>query len=101
MLKYYLIVTAIISVIAVIVFAKDKITAMRGRGKRTPESILLALISLGGALGGVAGMYIFRHKTSFSEKFQFSIGAWFSLILQVALGIFLALLEYGIITIGK
>ncbi len=101
MLKHYLIVTAIISIITVIVFAKDKISSMGNRAKRTPESVLLALISLGGALGGVIGMYVFRHKTSFSDKFQFGIGVWFSLLLQVALGILIALLQYGIIVIGK
>ena len=101
MLKYYLIVTAIISVITVILFAKDKITSMRERGRRIPESVLLSFISLGGALGGIVGMYVFRHKTSFSEKFQFGIGVWTSLLVQIALGIFLALLEYNLITIGR
>ena len=94
MISVYLIFAAIVSVIAIIVFALDKISSKEGR-KRVPESVLLSLISFGGAAGGVIGMYVFRHKTVFRDKFQFGIGLWVSLILQIALGIFLALVQTG------
>ena len=101
MIKYYLIITAVMSVIAIIAFAHDKITAMREKGSRTPESVLLTLISLGGAVGGLIGMYVFRHKTSFGEKFQFAIGAWASLVIQIAVGVFILLIQNGVITLGN
>ena len=100
MLIKYLICTGILSFITAIVFGVDKLRSKRKNGVRTPESVLLTLIALGGALGGVTGLYVFRHKSDFSEKFQFGIGLWFSLILQVAIGVFLALIEYGGLELG-
>ena len=101
MISFYLIFTACISVITIIAFASDKIAAKSEKKKRIPESVLLTLVSLGGAPGGLIGMYVFRHKTSFEDKFQFAIGAWFSFALQAALAIFIALLQFNVITIGK
>ena len=46
-----------------LIYGYDKLRARRG-GMRVPESALLALSLIGGALGGWAGMLIWRHKTS-------------------------------------
>ena len=45
-----------------LIYGYDKLRAVRG-GRRVPESALLALSLIGGALGGWAGMLIWRHKT--------------------------------------
>ena len=45
-----------------LIYGYDKQRAIRG-GQRVPESALLALALIGGALGGWAGMLIWRHKT--------------------------------------
>jgi uncharacterized membrane protein YsdA (DUF1294 family) len=44
-------------------YSYDKFQATRG-GRRITEPALLALSLIGGALGGWAGMLIWRHKTS-------------------------------------
>ena len=38
---------------------------------RIPENTLLLLVLLGGGIGGIAGMYMFHHKT---QKAKFVIG---------------------------
>ncbi len=93
MLNVYMIFIAAVSLITVIVFGVDKKISKNENAKRVPEIVLLSLFSLGGALGGLIGMYSFRHKTVFKDKFHFGIGLWISLILQVALGIFVFLIE--------
>ena len=45
-----------------LIYGYDKLRAVRGGG-RVPEAALLALALIGGALGGSAGMLIWRHKT--------------------------------------
>lgn len=97
MLTVYSIILAVMSVLAIIIFAVDKIASKENR-KRVPESVLLSLISFGGAAGGIIGMYVFRHKTVFRDKFQFGIGLWISLIIQIAVGIFLALVQSGTVS---
>jgi uncharacterized membrane protein YsdA (DUF1294 family) len=46
-----------------LVYGYDKLRAKTG-GWRVPELALLALTLLGGALGGWAGMLMWRHKTA-------------------------------------
>ena len=63
----------------------DKIRAMERRF-RIPESVLLILAVLGGSVGCIAGMVIFRHK---KRKPLFRYGLPLILILQI--GAWLAL----------
>ena len=49
----------------------DKQKAIRGQW-RIPEKVLLGAAILGGSLGAIAGMYIFRHKTRHA-KFQYGL----------------------------
>ena len=48
---------------------------------RVPEKVLLGIGILGGSLGGICGMVMFRHKT---RKPVFSIGLPVMLLLQMA-----------------
>lgn len=56
---YYLIT---INFIAFIICGCDKLMAIKHK-YRVPENILLFLSFIGGCLGFIIGMYIFRHKT--------------------------------------
>ena len=46
----------------------DKQRAKKHRG-RIPESVLLASAALGGSLGALLGMWLFRHKTRKAKFF--------------------------------
>lgn len=59
----------------------DKRRARRER-RRIPERVLLGLALLGGSLGGVLGMKLFRHKT---RHWYFRYGLPGMLMLQTAL----------------
>ena len=79
---YYLI---IINVITFIMFGIDKYKAIKNKW-RIKESTLLGLTFIGGTLGSMMGMYVFRHKT---KKFYFFLGIPFMMILHVALFVYL------------
>jgi len=51
-----------LGLITFLIYGYDKLQARRG-GRRVPERTLLLLALAGGALGGWAGMLIWRHKT--------------------------------------
>ena len=51
-----------LGLITFVIYGYDKLQARRG-GRRVPERTLLLLALAGGALGGWAGMLIWRHKT--------------------------------------
>jgi len=53
--------------------------------RRTPEATLLLLAALGGSIGALAAMYLFRHKTLHRK---FTIGVPMILAAQVALAVF-------------
>ncbi|MEN6579875.1 MAG: DUF1294 domain-containing protein [Anaerolineaceae bacterium] len=65
-----------------LLFGYDKFQAKRN-GWRIPERVLLGLTILGGGIGGLAGMLVFRHKT---RKNVF----WLAAILGIGLLIYLA-----------
>ena len=86
--KVVLILAAVYLVMSVILFfvmRRDKILS-KGHGRRVPEATLFLLAFLGGALGGVLGMQIFRHKTKHT---QFVLG--FPAIMLVQWGLLLLL----------
>ena len=58
----YGIVLAVLSAAAFFLYGADKSRAVRGEW-RIPERALLGLSFFGGAVGGLAGMAVFRHKT--------------------------------------
>lgn len=66
---------ATLTVVAFLAFGYDKWRARR-EGERVSEARLLWLSALGGWLGGLLGMMIFRHKTakgSFKLKFAIAL----------------------------
>ena len=58
----------------------DKLYAGRGEW-RIPEKRLFLFAALGGAVGGLLGMYLFRHKT---KHWYFVVGFWALFALQGA-----------------
>ena len=60
----------LMSIILFLVMGRDKALS-KTRKRRLPEATLFLLAVLGGALGGVLGMQIFRHKT---QHMSFVIG---------------------------
>ena len=63
----YLIAINLITFLAMFI---DKQKAKKGKW-RTKESTLFTLVLLGGGVGGIVGMYVFRHK---NKKTRFVIG---------------------------
>ncbi len=53
---------AITSLIAFVLFGVDKARAKQRR-RRIPERVLLGISALGGSVGALLGMQVFRHKT--------------------------------------
>ena len=70
-----------INVITFLAMLIDKKKAEKGRW-RIKESTLLTLALIGGSIGEVLGMYVFRHKT---KKTRFFIGVPVMLVLQIIL----------------
>lgn len=73
-----------VSLLTWILFGLDKWKAIHGKW-RIRESTLLGLSLIGGAAGGLAGMYLFRHKI---RKMRFRIGVPLMLLVQAALGLY-------------
>lgn len=73
-----------VSFLTWILFGLDKWKAIHGKW-RIRESTLLGLSLIGGAAGGLAGMYLFRHKI---RKMRFRIGVPLMLLVQAALGLY-------------
>lgn len=84
MLKIYIITVAVMSVLTFITFAIDKIKST-GDSSRIPEIVLLSLISFGGSVGGLLGIYVLRHKTNPITKFHFAITEFAALAVQAFL----------------
>lgn len=72
----YLILINLITFLAMYI---DKRKAKKGK-RRIPEKTLFILVGLGGGIGGILGMYLFRHKT---KKTRFVIGFPAILIFEV------------------
>ena len=70
-----------LNLILFVLMGRDKAAARRG-ARRTPETTLLALAVIGGSVGGLLGMILFRHK---SRKPAFRIGFPLILICQLLL----------------
>ena len=73
-----------INIIAFLAMLVDKKKAKKGSW-RIKESTLFTLVLLGGGIGGIAGMYTFRHKT---KKLYFTIGFPVILICEIVLVIY-------------
>ena len=77
------------NLVTLALFIYDKLRAEQGRvDKRIPEIVLLGLSLAGGAVGGIVGMHLVRHKT---RKWYFSWGLPVMIVLQVVLLLYLRL----------
>lgn len=76
----------LINALALVLMLVDKYKARKNLW-RIPEATLLTVAALGGSLGAIAGMYLFRHKT---RKPKFSLGLPAILVAQILLFFFLA-----------
>lgn len=76
----------LVNLVTLIVYLVDKARAGHG-ASRVPESTLLGLAMIGGALGALMGMLLVRHKTR-KWYFMFTVPAM--LAAQAALVIWLA-----------
>ena len=70
-----------INLILFITMGTDKLAAKRHK-RRVPEATLLTLAVIGGSVGGILGMLLFRHKTRHAK---FYIGYPVILLCQIAL----------------
>ena len=78
-LKNAIIYIIAINLIAFLAMFIDKKKAQHG-SYRISEKALFTLVILGGGIGGITGMYTFRHKT---KKLKFVIGFPVILILEI------------------
>ena len=79
--KYILIYLIIINSTTFIVFALDKICAIKKKW-RYKEISLLGMCFVGGAIGGFLAMHLFRHKT---KKKLFVIGVPLIIIIHLVI----------------
>lgn len=82
--KNILIYLLVINLMAFYAMWWDKRRAQKGEW-RISEAGLFTLVLLGGGIGGIAGMYAFRHKT---KKLRFTIGFPTILITEIVLAIY-------------
>jgi len=80
-LKIVAIVLAAVNLLAFVMWGIDKARAKKGAW-RISEGALLLTALLGGGLGALLGMLVFRHKT---QKWQFKLGVPICLMYQVGL----------------
>ena len=75
----------LVNLLAFALYGIDKLKAKKGAW-RIPESTLLLVAFLGGSLGALLGMELFRHKTKHA-KFKVLVPLF--LILHIALGVYI------------
>lgn len=80
-MKYLLIYLALVNALACLLMLIDKIKAKK-KLWRIPERVLLGVSAIGGSLGGLIGMQLFRHKT---KHLQFAIGIPVMLVVHIVL----------------
>ena len=78
-IQNFLIYLLLINIVAFCAMWIDKIKAKNGKW-RISEAALFLMAIFGGSIGGIAGMYAFRHKT---KKKKFQIGFPAILITQI------------------
>ena len=86
-LKYIIIYLLIINFIGVVTMLIDKYKAQKGFW-RTPEKTIFIITLLGGGIGTISGMYLFRHKT---KKLKFTIGLPTILISEIFIVVYFLL----------
>ena len=75
----------LMNLLAFALYGIDKLKAKKGAW-RIPEATLLLVAFLGGSLGALLGMELFRHKTKHA-KFKILVPLF--LVLHIALGVYM------------
>ena len=83
--RFYLLWLCVMSLVSFLVMGSDKRRAKQG-ARRVPEARLFLLALLGGGVGGLLGMYVFRHKT---RHLQFALGFPLIAAVQVLAALYL------------
>ena len=84
-MELYLLALAAVSLVAFVTYFVDKEKAKR-KAWRVPEKVLLGLGFFGGAVGALAAMQLFRHKT---KHYYFYVVNVLGLIWQIAVAVLL------------
>ena len=87
-MKYFLYYLLIINALGLLLMLTDKLLAKANR-TRIRERTLFLVAMVGGSVGSLLGMYIFRHKTL---HLQFTLGIPLILALQITAFIWVRLL---------
>ena len=85
----------IINIVMFCMMGWDKRQARR-EGRRIPEKRLFLFTALGGSIGGILGMYTFRHKT---RHWYFKWGFPAILVLQLVLALAVCWLAGGFLSL--
>jgi uncharacterized membrane protein YsdA (DUF1294 family) len=92
MLRFLILYFFLINIVTFVTFGIDKNLSKHNQ-LRVPESTLLLLSALGGALGGFLAMYIFRHKT---QKAKFFLVVPMLLVLHIVIAILVTFKNLGV-----
>lgn len=84
MIQMILIYLLIINALSLLLMLADKRKAQKNLW-RIPEKTLLLSAAMGGSIGALAGMYLFRHKT---KHLKFTLGIPAILAVQLALAVY-------------
>lgn len=76
----------VINLVAFYLMWRDKRLAKKENARRIPEKTLFLAALLGGSIGAIAGMQVFRHKT---KHWYFAVGMPLILAAQLALAAWL------------
>ena len=87
--KYLIVYLVIINLAGFLAMAIDKRRAKKGEW-RIKEGSLFMITLLGGGIGTIAGMYLFRHKT---KKLKFTVGLPTIFLMEIVLIIY-ALMKF-------
>ena len=84
-MKYVLVLLVVLNLLSFLLYGLDKWKAKRNAW-RIRESTLLLAAAMGGSLGALLGMELFRHKT---KHWKFKILVPLFLVLHIALGVYI------------
>ena len=84
-MKIALLLLAAVNLLAFALYGIDKAKAKRGAW-RIPEATLLLVAFLGGSVGALLGMELFRHKT---KHWKFKILVPLFLVMHIALAVYI------------
>ena len=84
-MKYVLVLLVVLNLLSFLLYGLDKWKAKQNAW-RIRESTLLLAAAMGGSLGALLGMELFRHKT---KHWKFKILVPLFLVLHIALGVYI------------